>query len=270
MTRVRFKWVRGRSIKRFFRIFRSYGKRILPLTLLVFVGFALFFGIRGAIQADPYFKVERVSVYPSGVLSNAEYKLLEHTILGKNFFSVNLQPLSRQLEKNLMVKKAEVVRALPNEVKIFLTERKPIFEVQLKLKGVFYGIADDRVVVEAKDRPKRGLLVVHDYDSVANQYQVGSFYDEDRYLLILGLLKKLREMAVLQEERVIGAKIDRMGGICLILADGVEIILGKRIELSDNLKTVLGSLLGSSERRNIRYIDLRYQDVIVKRKSEAA
>ena len=93
----------------FFRLtFKS-----LPLVLSLGVLCFIFFGVRQMVYADPYFRVERITVFPSGILSYSEYQFLEDQAHGRSIAEIDLKQISRSLERNPKVKRAEVTRNIP-------------------------------------------------------------------------------------------------------------------------------------------------------------
>ncbi|MBI4367769.1 MAG: FtsQ-type POTRA domain-containing protein [Candidatus Omnitrophica bacterium] len=237
-----------------------------PLVLMaVVIGF-VFFEVRAMLQADPYFHVERITVFPSGVLSQAEYQFLETKTSGHSLFDVDLKGISEVLERNPVVKRAEVSRSLPNELNIVITTRLPFVQIQLKSGGPYYLVSEDQLVLTVQDVPRTDLLKVEDLSASKKSYAVGMFFGSRYFRSLLRALQTVKADAVLAKESISKVTSDDAGNISLILADGVELKVGDPFSLSQNMRSVLGSLLTSKERNQILYVDLRYQDMIVKRK----
>ncbi len=218
------------------------------------------------LHADPYFQVERIAVFPSGLLTNSEYQFLEGQARGQSLIELDLKRISKSLERNPKIKRAEVVRILPNQLNVFLATRAPFIQIQSKEGGPYYSVSTDQLIVSVEASPKPDLIILEDFNSEKKIYSVGTFYQNKHFRSLLSLLEFAKSDPALGSETISRLAMDQLGNITLILSDGVELKTAGELALPASSRTVLKSLLKSEERNQILYIDLRYRDLIVKKK----
>ena len=258
------KWFR-KSGAHFFKL--SF--KILPLIVIAGSVSFVSFGVKQMLQADPYFQVERVTVFPSGILTQSEYQFLEHETRSRSLVEVDLGKISKNLERNPKIKRAEVVRTLPNQLNVLLTMRLPFIQIQFKPNGSFYTVSSDQLVLSNSGSPKPDLVVLQDFGAEKKIYSVGTLYQNKYFYRLPSVLDFIRTNSILSSETISQMSMDQLGNITLFLKDGLELRFSNEIGLSDAKRAVLSSLLKSNERNQILYIDLRYQDIIVKKRSQS-
>lgn len=251
----------------------SWAKKGLRLTIKgipVFVLIALVWflnaGIDRMLHADPYFQVSRVTVFPTGILTNAEYRFLEEKTLGRSLLDVNLGKVSESLERNPRVKRAEVTRVFPQELGVVITPRLPLVQIQFGGQGAYYQVARDQVLISMQTTPDPELIILEDYSSPAKSRSVGRIYHNQHFAKLTQVLNFVAQDSLFRGERVTRLAIDQLGNWSILFNDGIEIKLGKEPHFSDEQRVVLKALLQSSERSSLAYVDARYPDVVVKRK----
>jgi cell division septal protein FtsQ len=258
------------STKRFKKVGRGF-LALLWKTLPWGFAFGLigFFSlnVKHMLHADPYFQVEVIKVFPSGVLTESEHQFLEAQTRGRSLFDINLKEISRHLERNPKVKRAEAVRSLPKQLRIFIATRSPFIQIQLKEGGPYYLAASDQLVLSVQSSPRPDLAVLEDFGSAKKSYSVGSLYQNKDFYLLFDLLETLKTDPLLGKQNVSKLRMDQLGNLTLILQDGIELRFGRSVSLSESARVVLRSLLNSEDRNEILYMDLRYRDMIIKKKS---
>ncbi|MBI4358681.1 MAG: FtsQ-type POTRA domain-containing protein [Candidatus Omnitrophica bacterium] len=240
----------------------------LPFTMSLGVLCLIFFSVRQMVHADPYFQIVQITVFPSGILNLSEYEFLQNETRGKNVAEIDLKQISRSLERNPKVKRAEVMRNIPRELNIFLTPRLPFVQVQVHEGGLYYLVSDDQLVLSSEALPRPELLVLEDFSSKRKDYSAGTLYQNEHFYGVSKLLAVLKVDPLFKGEAISKLALDQLGNISLILRDGLELKMGREFSVSDGTRLVLRSLLASKERSHMTYIDLRYQNLIIKRKSD--
>ncbi len=257
-----------RFLKKLPRGFVSVIWKGLPFSVASFLILFLFFGVRQMLHADPYFQIEKITVFPAGILSEAELHFLESKTKGKSLLEINLKELSQNLERNPKVERAEVIRVLPKELNVHLIKRLPMLQVQLKPDGPYYLISSDQIVTGINRQARPDLLALEDYHSNQKSYSVGMLYQNPNFESLRNIFMSIQNEISLRTENLIKTTTDGMGNVSLFLKDGLELKVGKQFNLSPAVQMVLGSLLKSKERSEYLYLDLRFRDIIVKKKTD--
>ncbi len=127
--------------------------------LLVLVACAsLFFGVRYGAQRlffeNPDYELTRIGVRTDGTLNREQVLSAAELREGINIFSVNLARVREQLQQLPQVDEVEVVRKMPSEIDITITERKPIAWITTGTEMIDPFAGDDGFLVDA-----RGVLM---------------------------------------------------------------------------------------------------------------
>ncbi len=255
-------------VRKTFLAFFGMMLKTIPFGIAFGIVCLIFFGVRQMLHADPYFQVERITVFPSGLLTSSEYQFLDNQTRGRSLLEINLKDISRSLERNPKIKRAEVVRILPNQLNVFLATRLPFVQVRLREGGPYYSVASDQLIVSIQELPKPDLVILEDFNSEKRNYSVGALYPNKHFRSLFGIFEATKRDLALNSETISKLAIDQLGNVTLVLNDGIELKTNGEIVLLQNTREVLRSLLKSEERNQILYIDLRYRDLIVKKKSQ--
>jgi cell division septal protein FtsQ len=256
-----FKWL-SKTLSGFFWMVL----KILPAGLLIGCILFVFFGIKQMLYADPVFYVTRVVVFPSGVLSATEYEYLEREVEGKSLLGVNLKQVSKNLERNPKVKRAEVMRLLPNQLKVLLVTRSPVIQIRFSPKAPYLLVGSDRMILSSRQAADPNLIILEDFTAKKKSYTIGSLYQNNSFDQISEVTEWIKSDPILKREVISKVTIDQLGNIGIILSDGVELKIGREPVATIDKQSLLNSLLNGAERGELLYIDFRYSDVIVKKK----
>lgn len=136
-------------------------RRISPLRLLLQVALIALAaqGLWMAFHA-PRLRVRRVEVVGADRLGAARVRQLAAVPLGRNIFCVNLYRARLKVEREPLVASAAVSRALPDAVRILVSERRPVFVVSSH--GQFYEVDSEGILFRRvpKPTPKIPLLAL--------------------------------------------------------------------------------------------------------------
>lgn len=247
--------------------FKWFFRILMPVGLLG-LGTAVFLGVRGRLYADPYFQIERISVYPPHLLSEADERFLTSELSRKNLLRVNLRAISRALEKNPGIQRAEAVRSFPDQLKVFLTPRTPFVQVQNTARGPYYFVSEDRIIVSVSKTPGRGFRTVEDFWMGKKSYAPGMVYPNPYFAEWKRFFDWFDRDPILKSEAPSRFSVDHLGNMTAVLKDGIELRFGRFPGFQGDAAAILRPLLRSEERKKILYFDFRYQDVIVKKKPQ--
>ncbi len=240
--------------------------RVIPLGLSLALVIFIFLGVRKMLYADPYFRVNKIAVVPSGVLTQGEYRYLEQEAAAKSILRVDLKQISKNLERNPKVKRADVMRVLPNQLKVFLATRTAVFQVRFQSSGAYYLIGNDQMVLGSKSAPEPDLVILEDFSAKKKAYTFGTLFQNRYFDRIVEIMEWIKSDPLLGSESTSKLVVDQLGNVSMILNDGIELKVGKEPNLSEAKRALLKKLLRSPERDSLVYLDLRYHDVVVKKK----
>lgn len=217
--------------------------RIALITLLTF----------GVIKTDQFFLTKSVFEIKEVKIKGASRKLeesfisLKEQLIGKNINDINLDIIKEKISKDVRIKNVVIKRNSINGILIEIEEREPKYYLQYKKniyildkEGKIYGYLND---LETKDFP---FIVVK---------------SEEEIKILLEILDKVEATDL--KDIVSQIYIGKDDIINIVLSDGAIIKTNKEVIKE---KYDIGSYLffDLSSKKKIDYIDLRYEDYIVK------
>ena len=240
--------------------------RIFPLAAAAALAGGLFVTVRQALYADSALAVSRIVVEPSEALPAIERRALETKFLGKNILRVNLRAVSRELEKDPQIRRAAVVRRLPAELRVFLELRKPVALIQFSPKGSFGLVSEDGMILDTLLRPNASMFLIEAYAAGIKEPQSGAVVPGRGYTEAIRFMKAFWDHPLSRREAISKISLDHLGNVTAVLGNGPAVRLGRRpAERMKALEKVV-LLLQGENRAGIDYVDLQFDNIIVKRK----
>ncbi|HUS37229.1 MAG TPA: FtsQ-type POTRA domain-containing protein [Verrucomicrobiae bacterium] len=123
----------------------------LSLFLLILLGWkGVDFVMQEAVYKNPRLAIERIDIETDGVLSPEKIREWARIKPGDNLLALDLSRLKRDLELHPLIESAAAEKILPRQLRISITERKPLAVVYLYYSGktqIQNGL--DRVYIDA-------------------------------------------------------------------------------------------------------------------------
>jgi cell division protein FtsQ len=243
--------------------------RALTLALLVgAAGSGLGMAARGGwvwLTHTPHFAIREIVVRHGPRVSASEVRQLANLSEGDNILAFRLRPTVEAIELHPWVKRASVMRELPDRVVIEVAEREPVGLVSL---GALYYVDDEGEIFkkvqpgETVDYPVfTGITIqeaVEDKEGVAPLLALG-----------LSILSQARESLILPLAEISEVRLDRSEGAIVVRAsDGLRIILG-RDDLPQRWQRAEQALVRlGDEAVKVSELDLNYEDRVTVRLRE--
>lgn len=254
---------RGQAVTKAWPLFLS---RLLPLVIVLGIGAGLWLGVRNALANDPGLAIRKITVEPAEGLGAAERGDLESKWIGRNILSSDLRQMARDLERNAAVRRARVTRRLPSEIHIEIQNRTPAAFIRFSPKGKLGIVSWDAVILGYLSKEEAGGLVVEAYGLGFTEPQPGIRIQNRGFVEAMKFLEAFEATAPEGREPLSRMGIDSLGNVTLVFGRGPEIRLGRKP--SERLETLEKALplLKMPERDKIEYLDLQFDQVILKRK----
>ena len=255
-----------RGVARFIQGVGRFAVKIFPVVMILAAAAGLLTGVRSLLYADSTLTVQKITVEPAIALSIAFRASLESEYLGKNILRIDLNTIAAFLEKNPQIQSARVIRRLPNELKIEITGREPIAVIQLAPRGTYGLIADDGMILETSANRDVSYVLVAAYGLGITRPVAGMQIRTRGFAETVQFLRAFWAHPLARRESISRLELDHLGNLTITLGDGPAFRLGRDPEkrLTDLEKVMY--LLEDEGRREIDYVDLQFDNVIVKRK----
>ena len=248
-----------------YRLRRRVARRARAMAervVLLGVAGAVLFGVALAarwVLGSPRFAVTEVEVTGQSRLTREEIEAAAGIRPGVNLFTLNTQDVVARLEALPLIRRAEVIRRLPNRVTLVVEERRPFTLVHagklhwIDEQGVNLGLESRAVALGA---PVLSGLGVDDLGP-------GQTGVSDRAALGISLLRLLLRSRSPLLATISEIDVSRAEGPVLYTVEGVEVRLGK-----DDWEARLGRLQGvlaqlEASGEAVTSVDLRFRDQVV-------
>ena len=218
-------------------------------------------GLRVLRESD-YFTVRNVRVIAQSRVSEAEIVGTADVRVGANIFDLDLNLIGRKIEEHPWIARAEVVRSLPNEVVITVTEHEPRAVIQLDYLYYVNAAGEVFKLLDSGDRLDYPIITGIDHQYLLDHPAEGQAWL--RQALVLAERLQTRRLFGLGDVSEI--RIDLEDGLVVHTREhGVPVLFGQDgfDDKLDRLERIYAEL--KPRLTALHYIDLSVADrVIVK------
>lgn len=224
--------------------------------LLVVVFIKCFFIL---LENLPYFNIKKIDI-----ATNVPFDIndLEGQIINKNIFKVDLVKLKETIQKRYpQLKFVRIIRIIPNKLLIEAKMRIPAFQFRF---GSYFTISQEGIVLMKLGNNRiKGLIEVVGLNPEPKTFKVGANLNSKRFVLVSSILKELYQLGFLRRHPVNTVDVTDPKNTILFIEGNIEVRMGFE-DFGKRLKA-LGDLLNDPkiDPKKIRYIDLRFKDVII-------
>ncbi|MBN1493365.1 MAG: FtsQ-type POTRA domain-containing protein [Candidatus Omnitrophica bacterium] len=243
--------------------------RCIPVVLIIALLLYVFITAKKYLYSDPNFIITNLHITTDHYYPKEEVAKRGNIQSGARIFTVDINRIAESLEQDPRVKKAKVRKVFPNALDITLMIREAYAYLSFAEEKAFFVIDREGYAISACEeneceaqypviidgatvRKRIGLGTQHFTGNISNAFFVIEYLRNDGYY------------ASLEVKRTV---IDRLNSISLIVGEsGLEIKLGNK-RLLDNMQKLshLEKVLEGENKAKIKYIDLRFDDIIVKK-----
>ncbi len=234
----------------------------LPFVLSLTVLGVLFGGVVAYAVNSTTFQLQDVRILNIGSLTPDQSFKFSELRRGENLIQLDLVGVQQVIKRNHPeFKEVKVRRILPNRVEILLKRRTPVAQV---LFSRYIQIDKDLVMLPGSSTtPFRNLMVIEGAPVPRSGAAVGVTLSDSTSQKALRLMEVIRHSNILRNHVLTKIDIGDPKNITLVADHQIEIRIGNNhfIERLKILDQTLKSLPLDPEK--IRYIDLRFDDVVV-------
>lgn len=238
----------------------------LPVFFFAAIGFGVFWGIRENLYADSGFLLQHLNIAPQNALSPEKVRELEKVYLNQNLFKISPRQVARRVEQDPAIREAWVVREFPNTLRIEIRDRNPFTQIEFSSKGPYYSVDEDGVVLGQAPGRNKNLLLIEVFEDGISKPEQGAGLSIPGFEQAVALVRAFPKQRLSHSETIDRVRLDHLGNVALVLTKGPELRFGREPLKKLRMLNSLVPLLKGPERDRIIYIELQYQDLIVKKK----
>ena len=230
-------------------------KKVLPVVVVFFIILAAYLFLKNS----SYFKIQEIKIVDiynvSGIKSSDFLRIYK----GRNIFDVNIRSLSSRIKDDYpFIRNAAVKRVLPNVLEIDIVSRIPIAKVKI---GKFYPI-DETGMVLSQDALSHDLLAITGLSRWIRP-RAGTRIKDKKLANVILLLDALKQSSILRTYNVTKVNAKETRTISFYLDSAIEVKIGED-DFAKRLKVLKSTLSKPGlDKKNIKYIDLRFKDVVI-------
>lgn len=240
--------------------------RVLPTLLIAALFGGLFFGVREVLYADSNLLIQKIEVSPVQALTTHRHRELENMTLGKNILKVDLKSVAQKLEENPQVQTAKIHRHLPGTLFVDVTTRTPVAFIHLSPNGAYGVISKDGMVLDVTSENNASLVTIEAYGLGIRKPSLGYQIRNRGLEEAIRFINAYWEHPIAKAESLSHVALDKSGALTITLGQGPDIRMGRRPASRFATLEKIMHLLEGEGRLQIDYIDLQFDNVIVKRK----
>ena len=230
-------------------------KKILPFAIILVLILTSYVFLKNS----PYFSVKKISIVDIDYASGIEASDLIRIYKGRNIFNIDIKSLSsRMRDDHPFIKDVVVKRVLPEMLEISILSRVPV--AKIKSKG--YLPIDNAGMVLSSRLVSEDLPVITGV-SLWIRPRAGEKIKNKKVNNALMLLEALKESSTIRKYGLREINVRDTRNLSFFLKNGIEVKIGDE-EFSTRIKRLSTTLSDTSlDKDNIKYIDVRFRDVVI-------
>ena len=240
--------------------------KVLPMVAVFLAVGGIFLGVRDALYADPNLNIQKITVQPADSLTVPQRSHIETRLMGKNILQADVRKISVELEKDPRIQSARLVKNLPAGVTVEVMRRKAVACIRFTPNGSCGLVSEDGVILDiVTDKNVPGLLI-EAFETGVREPGIGKQVDARGFNEAVQFMNDYQDHELSHYEPLSRVSLDHLGNVAIMLGTGPQIRMGRTpSEAIKSLEKIV-PLLKGEDRSKIEYIDLQFDNVIVKRK----
>lgn len=250
----------------YFKAFFHFTAKVIPFLVLILAGGGAFIGVRGLLFADPHLSIQRIRITPADALSREQRLRVDSLLTGKNILGADIRKISAMLEKDPWIESAVVTKRMPAEILISVRKRVPSAYVRLMTTGENALVSEDGMVLDTPPAHAVTGLVIEIPGAGMKTPRIGEPLHVKGLEEAHQFLREFPKHPLAQFESVSKISLNPIGNVNVTLGKGPELRMGRKPLEAMRSFDKIAPILESAERAKIDYIDLQFNNVIVKQK----
>jgi cell division protein FtsQ len=206
-----------------------------------------------------YFDLANVRMVNGHHVSNPAKAEIISLYKGRNIFEIDINAIAGRIKnRHPVIKSAVVRRILPDTLEIYVIPRVPVAIIQGREN---FPVDRTGMVLPPLEKPKNIPIITG--LSIWLNPRIGEKIETKRLGSAFLLIDALGEVELRSEDRVVSIDASNYRNLSAYLKNGIEVKIGDE-NFSDRLIGLRSTLENSDlNKENIRYIDLRFRDVVI-------
>lgn len=225
-----------------------------------------FLGVRNALHADPLLQIQKVVIEPPGALTLETRVALESRLLGRHILEVDLASVADGLAGSADIRSIRVMRKLPDALVVKVATRSPVAFIRFSASSSYGLVSEDGVILDLAQKSNTSLVTIDAFDLGVSMPRVGDQIRVRGFAEMMQFLKAFSEHDLASKIAIAKLGLDRLGNVTLEPAGAPPIRLGRSPAEKLGALEKAWRLLEEEKPEDVEYVDLQFDDILVKRK----
>jgi len=236
----------------------------MPIVLLLMITGLGIFWVHRSLEAARIVELKGVRLSGLTQLTAKDVINLAGVKKGMDLFDLKLESISTPLLTHPRIRSVQVKKMYPNHLSIQIVERESVLQIYIPDQKLYYLIDEEGVLLPDKSaEPFPDFYIYFDESVRKSVGKVGNVYESSYLGTLLDHRDAIQATGGLGEETISKIRVDSLGFWYFVTEDGIEFRIGDNFENLSKIEN-MKALLESDVRAKVSYLDLRFQDVIVK------
>jgi len=238
----------------------SFSKKFPVIIVSVIILVTCLVLIRNYLCNAPDFVIEKVVLKGENLAGTYLFDELSQVGMGENIFTVNISDTVSSMKKEYFeIKDIRARRVFPNKLTFYIEKRKAVALIKSRY---YYPVDKEGVILRGVKRTiKEGLPVINGVH--ISKKDIGRKERSQRLSKSLDLLEEMSKSGILDSYNISEINAANKRNLSFYIDDGLEIRIGGE-DFRGRLKVLKKTLKDPNVNPlDIRYIDLRFKDVII-------
>lgn len=223
-------------------------KKVVIIAIIWALTFAII-RIEKKFKREHFFDITKIEISPVSSNLGKSLEDIKKSLMGENIHDIDIDKIKEKILADIRVSSVDIYEKDINELRIEVKERKAVYYIQYKDK--IYNADESGVIFgELYEYPKKSIPIL-------------VLKDEKNKDQLIEVISKLSEIDLNDEVSQIYFINNKL--IIVLLRDGVEIKTNLDIQKSKYLVT-FNLYRELRKTKEIEYMDIRFNDIIVKEK----
>ncbi|HNV86319.1 MAG TPA: FtsQ-type POTRA domain-containing protein [Candidatus Omnitrophota bacterium] len=244
-----------------------WGLKVFPWVAGAAIIALAFYGVRGSLFADPFFRLEMIRIQTDGMLSPDEIRTVAGVKAGQNLLCLDIAKVAEKLKTDSRIRSAWVERLLPNQIEIQVRERKGFLKVKTPFSETPQIISYDGFYLGAAPEDSLIPLFQDLRPEAKDLFGQKNYKDRKMLSLISSVREGFLKEPLFAERRLLGIDVYASHRIDLVWEGDLNVRVGKDWKKNlEKLAAIRPEL--EPDLPELEYLDLRFKDVIAKKRDK--
>ena len=229
-----------------------------------------FFWVHRSLDAARLMELQGIRILGLEKVTPGEVLKLTELKKGMDLLEIKLDELVEVALTHPRIRKAKFKKIFPNRLEARIEERSPVLQIYSPFKEQYFLIDQDGVLLpDVSSDPHPEFLIYSDTSVRPIPHMVGTDYHSSHIIQISEYMDSLKNSSLFQKEQIQKVYVNEIGFWTFVTREGIEFRVGNDLNNLGKIRNI-ETLLHSDVRGKLHYLDLRFQDVIVKLKKKGS